>query len=77
MNELYERKEAALRSLEVWFAAEREREVLRVLPERVRTVERRGPPRSKFGVYADSPEYAKRYQRERRAKMRKLTGRDR
>jgi hypothetical protein len=74
---LYERKEAAVKSLAAWYEEERLREVLTVVPERQKVIERRGPPTSMFGVYADSPEYARMYQRQRRERIRKETGRDR
>ena len=75
---LYERKEAAVKSLAAWYEEERLKEVLTVVPERPKVIERRGPPTSRFaGVYADSPEYARLYQKARREKLRKETGRDR
>ena len=67
MSELWLRKEAALRSLEIWYAQDQRGEMRRdrIKPEGVR----RRPVENRYGVPADSAEYMKLYMRDRRAKQ--------
>ncbi len=63
-NELYLRKEAALRSLEAWYEEEREKETSR--PSHVLR-----PPINRFGVRSDTNEYHRLYKKEMRAREKK------